>query len=61
MKDPFESQFEEMQKSVFKVAKRGIWAVVIIGLLNILLAVGIIGGIIYFVFWCLKHFGVIGG
>lgn len=60
MKDDIDQEIDNIHKTVFKVAKRGIWAVLIIGLLNLLLGVAVIGGGIYFIFWCLKHFGVIG-
>ena len=52
MRDPFESHFDTHFKSV----ARGFGALAILG---IVLNVGLIAGLIYFCFWCAKHFGLI--
>lgn len=48
--------FEETTK---KTMKSFGFVAVVFAILNLALIAGFIGGTIYFVFWCLKHFGVI--
>ncbi len=45
--------FEKQQKSMLKSFGL-LWAI------GALVSIGAVIGVIYFVFWCLKHFGVIG-
>lgn len=45
--------FEKQQKSMLK-SFGVLWAV------GALVSISAVIGVIYFVFWCLKHFGVIG-
>jgi hypothetical protein len=44
--------FEREHKSMIKGA-------IIVWIINLVFAVSAIGGVIYFIFWCLKHFGII--
>lgn len=44
--------FEKQQKQMFR--RFGVMALV-----SSLLSLGFFGALIYFAFWCLKHFGVI--
>ena len=46
--------FAKQQKSMLKFFGL-LWAI------GALASIGAVIGVIYFVFWCLKHFGVIGG
>lgn len=44
--------FEKQQKSMFK-------SFGIIWTIGLIISVSVLIGVIYFIFWCLKHFGVI--
>jgi len=34
---------------------------IFVAVVNLLIYAGLFAGGIYFIFWCLKHFGIIGG
>lgn len=46
-----------MKKEITGFTLAGCFMIILTSLLNLLLW----GGLIYLVFWCLQHFGIIGG
>jgi len=50
---------DEFFKDFDRSAKRGAVGFAGFGCLVVLLNLAIICGVIYFIFWCLQHFGVI--
>jgi len=58
--DPFNNDFfKQHDKNFNSAAKKGAGLFAGAGCLVILLNLAIVCGVIYFIFWCLQHFGVI--
>lgn len=56
----FEADCARMTAAANRTVKRGVTAVALVIIANIVLSLGGVAALIFFIFWCCRHFGIIG-